>query len=97
MNIKIWKFKTRDNLAYYDPETDCMYIKKYDNIKNDINYADYSIDIINHEFMHSFLFREFGDNISRNYHEVSVIMEEDFRKLLIYDQKSMKSIIIEDK
>ncbi len=90
-NIKILKgesAKGYNNIAYCNIYNHCMYIRKP--VKEIDNYVDYSIDIINHEFMHYLLYRIFDAYISSSYHNVHYKVED---RKMITDREIMKSLL----
>jgi len=90
-NIKIIKAESIEgcnNIAYCDIYNHCMYIRKP--VKKIDDYMNYSIDIINHEFMHYLLYRNFDAYISSSYHNVNYKVED---RKMITDREIMKSLL----
>lgn len=70
------------NFANCDESNNCIYIKKPE--KEIHNYVDFSVDIINHEFMRCLLFKEIDFYTAIRYGTEICLKVED-RKMLTYE------------
>ena len=77
LNIKIKHYDS--NIGMCDPEYNIIYIRKFPKEIND--YITFSIEVINHEFIHILLSKEIDYNTSHLYDNDICLIVED-RKLL---------------